>query len=371
MKKLGLFLLLTLATQVLAATKITGVTIENNDSQSVMKVSLNGKFAGTPELNVEAGHVQIVLKDAYVWPKIEKKIGNTTVMAYQYDKNLTRVRAMIPQNLVGREKEVNLRINDNSIEVMFPNSAQVTTAEAPKAAATTNKEAYDETYLDQLANEKTNAQIANINIANKAPASTKMAPLSSGHSQKDEVKVAQAAPVSESTSAKPSFSFAGYVGKFVAFLGVVLLLFYGVVQLMKKGVLGKGKLGFLNNTQLVQVLSTTHIAPKRSLILVKAHQQVLLLSQSEAGVQFISEIHDTTGILKQGEKEVAGSNFDTNLEKAESLADLDRKIKLKRNNVDEEVNDLDTLLNSAPQEDKVSFSDQLKKKVKGLKPLSQ
>lgn len=366
MKKLGFLFLLTLFTaSVMAATKLTGVTIENTDTQSVMKVNFSGKFVGTPELNVEAGHVQIVLKDAYVWPKIEKKFGDTTVMAYQYDKNLTRVRAIINQNLVGREKEVSLKIHDNSIEVMYPKAGAATTAAttAPATNTNTNKDQYDESYLDQLANEK-------ISTVTKTTAPTKLAPFATSHTNKDEVKVAQAAPVSESQSAKPAFSFAGYVGKFVAFLGVVLLLFYGVVQLMKKGVLGKGKLGFLNNTQLVQVLSTTHIAPKRSLLLVKAHNQVLLISQSEAGVQLISEIHDTTGILKQGEKEVAGSNFDTNLEKAEGLADLDRKIKLKKMNVEEEVNDLDQLINSAPA-DKVSFSDQLKKKVKGLKPLSQ
>lgn len=369
MKKLGFLFLLTLATQAMAATKLTGVTIENTDTQSVMKVNFSGKFVGTPELNVEAGHVQIVLKDAYVWPKIEKKFGDTTVMAYQYDKNLTRVRAIINQNLVGREKEVNLKIHDNSIEVMFPNSSAKVAAAATTAQNTnTDKEQYDESYLDQLATEKVASDKKAATTAN--PKMALFATNAPKAVTKDEVKVAQAAPLTEGQSSKPAFSFAGYVGKFVAFLGVVLLLFYGVVQLMKKGVLGKGKLGFLNNTQLVQVLSTTHIAPKRSLLLVKAHNQVLLISQSEAGIQLISEIHDTTGILKQGEKEVSGTNFDTNLQKAEGLADLDRKIKLKKVSTEEEVNDLDQLLNSAP-EDKVSFSDQLKKKVKGLKPLSQ
>jgi len=43
------------------------------------------------------------------------------------------------------------------------------------------------------------------------------------------------------------------------FLAVVLGLFYGVVQLLKEGVFSRGKLGFLNNTQMIQVLSTTYV----------------------------------------------------------------------------------------------------------------
>src|SRR5690606_33489069 len=117
-----------------------------------------------------------------------------------------------------------------------------------------------------------------------------------------------------------SFSFVGYAGKFIAFLGIVLLFFYGIIQLMKKGVLSKGKLGFLNNTQLVSVLSTTYVAPKRSILLIKAHNQAFLVSSSESGMQFIAEVKDVPGLVKEGERAIAGDNFDDSVNVAETAA---------------------------------------------------
>jgi flagellar biogenesis protein FliO len=111
----------------------------------------------------------------------------------------------------------------------------------------------------------------------------------------------------------------GYIGKFVAFLSMLLLGFYGVLQLFKKGIIKKGNLGFLNSTKLVEVLSTTHVAPKRSLMMVRAHKQVFLVASSETGIQYLSEIKDVAGLLKEGEKAIAGSNFDSEFTVAEKI----------------------------------------------------
>ena len=93
-------------------------------------------------------------------------------------------------------------------------------------------------------------------------------------------------------------------------------------------------------------------------MLVKVHKQVLLLSNSERGVEFLTEISDLSGIMKEGEKNITGNNFDTNLDKAEIEKNLDQKVSLK------DKNNLNTSKN-----EKVKFSDQIKNKIKELKPL--
>jgi len=194
---------------------------------------------------------------------------------------------------------------------------------------------------------------------------------------------------------KSNFSIMGYVGKFVAFLAVMIAGFYGVLTLFKKGIIKKGKLGFLNSTKLVEVLSTTHIAPKKSLIMIKAHKQVFLISNTEAGMTLVSEIKDVAGLIKTGEEEITGSNFDTNLNVANKTS---IQFKLKevdtRNSYGEdddfEMDSLDDMLNDSvpaknagkktstnalasiektPVQDQVRFSDTIKNKVKNLKQL--
>lgn len=93
-------------------------------------------------------------------------------------------------------------------------------------------------------------------------------------------------------------------------VGVILLL----AKISKKIMVGKNKLGFLNNSKVVEILNTTYIAPKRQLILVKVHDQVMLIANSELGISYLSEIKDLSNILKNAEAEVSGSNFDTSFE---------------------------------------------------------
>jgi flagellar biogenesis protein FliO len=171
-------------------------------------------------------------------------------------------------------------------------------------------------------------------------------------------------------SSSNNFSFAGYAAKFTIFLAVVLGLFYGVVQLLKKGVFSRGKLGFLNNTKMIEVLSTTYIAPKRSLMIVKAHKQIFLVANSETGFTFLSEMTDTSGLMKEGEKFVTGSNFDMNLGSAEKTEESEMLIKLKENIMESApMNEERGLSKIAIAKDIVKFSDELKKKAKKLKPI--
>ena len=180
---------------------------------------------------------------------------------------------------------------------------------------------------------------------------------------KDSVSLTMSASDKSKGRTTEPFSMTNYIGKFVGFLAVVLLLFYGVMTLLRKGAMKKGRLGFLNNTKVVEVLGTTHIAPKKSLLLIKAHNQVFLVSNTDAGMTLISEVNDMNGLMKDGEKQVSGSNFDSQLSVA-SLAE-------KSFNTKESI-DLSTELENLEKEevaDKVKFSDQIKNKVKSLKSL--
>ncbi len=61
------------------------------------------------------------------------------------------------------------------------------------------------------------------------------------------------------------------------------------------------------------------MSPKRTLMVIRAHKQIFLVANSESGFTFLSEMKDTTGLIKEGEKFVTGSNFDSNLSDADSF----------------------------------------------------
>lgn len=72
-------------------------------------------------------------------------------------------------------------------------------------------------------------------------------------------------------------------------------------------------------------------------------------------------------LLKNGEKTITGHNFDTNLESSTQDENNDSKIKIKE---DIMLSNKESALSSYSEiKEKVKFSDQLKKKVKNLKPL--
>jgi flagellar biogenesis protein FliO len=194
---------------------------------------------------------------------------------------------------------------------------------------------------------------------------------------KDELKLKQASAVqvdgkaaSASQPKKDDFSFAGYAVKFTVFLAMVLGLFYGVVQILKKGVFNRGKLGFLNNQQMIEVLSTTYVSPKKSLMIVKAHKQLFLVANSENGLQFLSEMKDTTGIIKETEKSVTGINFDMNLAGLEASGEAAPIFKIKEDIMQSTpVKEEKGISKIAKATDIVKFSDELKKKAKKLRPI--
>ncbi len=321
-----------------ASIKISDASVTDLDGKSRrFEVVFSGTLTDRPVMEVKDNFVQLVFKDAVVWPKINKQVklngdnGDTTLMVYQFDKDTVRARAVIPYSLVKNRDFLNFNIVDQKIILDFPvEKSGVAESVAAKL---------DDSYLEKLldAEKKTNS------FDNKI-----------GAAVVDNVKNSMASNKKEETITPEEFSIGKYVAKFVAFLSIVLLLFYGLVVLMKKGVARKGKLGFFNNMNLVTVVNTTHVGPKRNLMVVKVHNQVFLLGSSESGISLISELNDFPGVVKETEKFVTGENFDEKLNFAEIT---NNDVTLKEN----------ILISSNSK--KSSFSEQIKEKVKGLKPL--
>lgn len=367
MKLLVTALFLISSTISVAGVKLKDVVLK--DDRIIIEYS--GLLNGSPELTLDNGKLQVAIPDAVAWPKIEKNLdvngeGEKKLTAYQYTKDLVRVRAYLPYNFAQYENNIHLSLTNNKIEVLLPKKMLAALGERQKKKPT----AYDEKLLDQLIIDQKESKVAGkeisatkVNVTKKNTESL-VEEVFSG-AKEDTVNTSQSSTDflvdnKEETKTK-GFSVVDYLGKFVAFVGVLLLGLYGVIVLMKKGVIKKGKLGFLNNTDVVKVLNTTHIAPKRSLMLVKAHKQVFLLSSSENGVQMLSEVDDVTGLIKEGELSLTGSNFDSNVQTAEATAHLGDTVQLKKDITQS------TPVNLKKNESK--FSDKLREKVKELKPL--
>jgi flagellar biogenesis protein FliO len=356
-------------------------SLETKPGAVVIKMSAD--INSNPNLTIKEKSIEVLIPNAHVNAKIEKKINQITMTAIQIDRDTVKVTATMPVTLQGKEEQVNIMLRENAIQINVPKFAFKETAKPTKisrspgmvepAIVATEKatdkidDKLDESYLNKLESEQAKREEKpNTKTIVEAKKNTQV--------DTDRVSLAQAGVAKmPAETPKSSFSIATYVGKFVAFLSLMILGFYGVLTLFKKGVIKKGRLGFLNSTKLVEVLSTTHVAPKRSLMMIKAHKQVFLISNSETGMQLISEIQDVTGLIKNGEQEITGTNFDTNMvEASRSEKEFKLKEEVEYASLDEMLNDAPAAAKSiakAPIKDEVRFSDQIKSKIKNLKQL--
>jgi flagellar biogenesis protein FliO len=366
--------LLTLASfSAFGGVKVTSLDLTTNESNGYVNITLEGRSGELPDVKVYGKTIEIVLSDAEAFNSIFKNVRGAQLSANVLNGKAI-VKAVLPYEI--NSNAVDLGWKNKNIEIIFPRGkvARVETDRpATPAKPAETKKVEKPTILakveNQVVKEKLNEEYLNNLMKDDA---------AKAEDKKDEINVKQAAiaktevaPVQTTPVVSPkadNFSFAGYAAKFAVFLAMVLGLFYGVVQLLKKGVFNRGKLGFLNNTQMIQVLSTTYIAPKRSLMVVKAHKQIFLVSNSESGIQFLSEMTDTSGLIKEGEKQVTGTNFDLNLGSAE-ITTSETAFKIKENINESTPIPEEKGIAALTAKDIVKFSDELKKKAKKLKPI--
>lgn len=395
---------------------IKGAELQNaKGTQARLKILHAGIINDNPRISINDKILSIVIPNSGLGSKINKKINGSTLFATMTAEESVEVSITLPYSLTGREADIAITLKEGAIDVNYPRLSvekKVVAAAPSRAPGITEKaivvdttanlaevEKLDESYLSSLVQKQDK-------LAEQKHAAEKIEAKIADQGDTDRVNLTQASVAKSANTAqssgeqvigetKSNFSIMGYVGKFVAFLAVMIAGFYGVLTLFKKGIIKKGKLGFLNSTKLIEVLSTTHIAPKKSLIMIKAHKQVFLISNTEAGMTLVSEIKDVAGLLKTGEEEITGSNFDTNLysanknEKQFKLKEVDTKNSYNDND-DFEMDSLDDMLNDSvpaknvgkknstnalasiektPVQDQVRFSDTIKNKVKNLKQL--
>lgn len=375
-----------------AGVKVTSLDLYTDGPTGFVKIALDGRSPELPDLKVYGNTIELILSDGEAFNAITKSIRGAQLSANVLNGKVI-VKALLPYEL--ERKNVDLSWKNSSIEIIFPrgkasivtapikveqaktpapavvkaeaapvkNKKVVDMASVTKKPSALTKEALNEDYLNNLMKETKTPEANPKEVA----ANTDLA--------KDEVKLKQSAPAKAAatnkamTGKKEEFSFAGYAAKFTVFLALVLGIFYGIVHLMKKGLFNKGKLGFLNNHQMIEVLSTTYVSPKKCLMVVKAHKQLFLVANSENGLQFLSEIKDTSGLIKEGEKLVTGTNFDTNLDSlnsSEAAPSFTLKEDITKSTPVEEKSGLASI---AKAKDIVKFSDELRKKAKKLKPI--
>lgn len=331
-------------------------------SKSTAKVRLyfSGLIQDYPELEFNENVITIKIPKAKI---VKAQTKNIKLVSSEIDTKVSLLQkklsvalvTKLPFNVTSKKEKVFLTIKDKYIDLMIP-KMKAQSRFLPKTAKTATKsksitkEILNDSYLKDLENE----------VINESQKSEK--------EQESPIRASKRKPfVEKSNSDKSSFSMLQYGGKFIAFLGLVLLLFYVVVTIMRKGFISKGKLGFLNKTDQVRVLSQTYLSPKKSFVLVQAHNQVFLVGNTESGLNLISEINEPVGLLKEGERIISGNNFDMDVTIANNKEEDELNVRLKENIA--ESNRSSAASSYSEVREKVKFSDQIKARLKDLKQL--
>lgn len=368
--------ILIFAYNAIAEVSIKDISFKSPGKIGKLVINYDGSLKDYPTMSVKNGFIDIVIPESKVRNKINKqfsfstKTRDTTITVEQKNSKSVRAKISVPFNIKKYESKVAMILKDNRIEISFPKIAVKLPKVAPKLKAKAamkvkNVKKLDASFLDTLIeDEKAKTKVTAKSIFAKKSKAVDV------NENLDSVKTSSAGVEKQENK-----SFMGtYIAKFAAFLGVIIVGFYGIVALFKKGVAKKGKLGFLNKNELVEVISSTHVGPKKSMMLVRAHEQVFLVSNTDHGLTLLSEINDVNGLLKDGEKKAAGFNFDDRLETSTNDELNDNNVTLKKDiteskpiNTKEAIKDYLVVGNTAKP--KAKFSDQIKEKIKDLKPM--
>lgn len=345
-----------------AEVKLKNFTFETLKEKGVLTIHFDGIIKDYPELNISGKTIQVTIPNSKIENTIERSysfssaIKDTQIRISKNSNSDTLVKAIFPFMIYEKKDRVSLTIKENKIELNFPRVIVPMKTKPNENSILgekniVKKELLNESYLNNLL--QTSNKVSSKSLENKPNVAT---------SQDGQTSISK-----KTNDIKKPISFFEFGGKFIAFLGLVLLLFYGVVTIMKKGFIRKGRLGFLSNADMISIIGQNYIGPKKSLMLIRAHNQVFLVSNTESGIHPISEIRDVAGLLKNEEISAVGQNFDTNLQTASEDHILDEKITLKEDIT--QSNKKSSLSSYLNVKDKVKFSEQIKSKVKNLKPL--
>lgn len=95
-------------------------------------------------------------------------------------------------------------------------------------------------------------------------------------------------PVVFTLSGDNQFNIVGLIAKTIGYLFLIVVLILGVVYVLRRFVYNKRE--FSEYKKVIKVLSSTYIAPKKSLTLIEAAGRLLLLSVTDTGMNLITEL---------------------------------------------------------------------------------
>lgn len=348
MKKLLLLITFLFSSLTMSSPKyeVTGLGLQENDGKIELEVKLSANTKVKHEVELRDNFIQIELTDTFVWPKIDqfkriKGLGKVELQAYQFNSKTVRIRAVFESKKYLEGAVVRVSKERGNI-------VAYTDLKAKEVNAKVND--YDESYLNELIKEKKTVEKT---VAEK-DISDEVFFKSSGIKKEKRVD-----PLRDNTEDIKSSEngMTGYIAKFFGFLFVLLAFIYACVFFLKKGYAKKSNLGFLNSSELIKVLATHHIDPKKSLMIVSAGKQVFLLSSNESGISKLSELNDPMSFFKDGEISLFGTNFENSVEKSEEeKAEFKIKEDIEKSNP---VSLDDTSISS--------ITDKIKNRVKGMK----
>ena len=309
-----------------------------------VEILFDGDVIDLPRLKFEGRKIHLFVPKAKISSKVVKKmsLGNGSdmiVVGEQFSKKDSRLSISLPYSIKSVKKKVHVNLNGKKMILSVPLiKRKIVKA---KSKVEDQKDLYDESYLEKLIKDKNEKTKEKVESDKKDIVNSDMVKSSFSSLSED----------------KGTFSLGKQIAKFSLFLALVLAIFYGVVWFVKKSVLSKNKLGFLNSTKVVEVINTTYVAPKRSIMLVRIQKQIFLIGSSEKGLHSLGELADVNGLLKEGERAIGGNNFDTSMEMASKT---EKEFNLKE------------MMNVKEKKEEVPAArlrDQIKNKIKGLKSL--
>ena len=289
-------------------TQVEGISFSKKEGFFYFDINYAEGIPSNTKISFRSNMIQLSMDKTSAWPKIEKTIDlgekyrRATLTAYQFDKKTSRFRITLQEGISLNSKFVSLQESENRHRIAWK-------IESPMLSHT-------ESYLDKLVKE-----------------------------EEENLKNVDQVSITSSSVKKESFNeyLVRYFSIVCLFIGGVWLL----LTFFRKKIMKRGILGLTGEGNQIEKISSTHLAPKTGLHLVKVGGEIFLLGATDHQVGLISKIQGKTQVLKEAEKILTGENFEKVLEKRPP-----KKFKMKEN-IEESNNE--------------HFVSELRRKIKGLK----
>ena len=114
--------------QGLSKVKISDLSFSEKGDKGELKIEFKGEIKNEPIIILKKNILQVTLPSSIVWPKIEKKVSlggkkyNTTLLAYQYNKDDVRVRILFPKIHNMKTNQIDLSKKPNELLIHFSTS---------------------------------------------------------------------------------------------------------------------------------------------------------------------------------------------------------------------------------------------------------